>query len=196
LSRPSDASPPSGLGYAYKASLIGSAHRFELLDDAMSWESGRKSGTWRYADIVAVRMSYRPVSMQSRRFRTDIETRSGETVAVLSTTWQTVTLMVPQDRDYRAFISELHRRLAAQGHRVVLVGGVKRIVYLIGMVLVTLVAVAIAGLLARAIATGAYAGALFIAGFAAIFGWQIGGFLRRNKPRLYTFDALPRDLLP
>ena len=49
---------------------------------------------------------------------------------------------------------------------------------------------------ARAIATGAYGGALFIAGFAALFAWQIGGFLTRNKPRRYTFDALPQDLLP
>lgn len=195
MSQPPGTSAP-GLTYAYKASLVGSAHQFALEDDAIVWQAGRRSGKWRYADIVGVRMSYRPMSMQTRRFRTDLEHRGGDRLVVMSTTWQTVTLMVAQDRDYRAFILEVHRRLAAQGHRVALIGGIGPVIHTIGLVGVALVSVAIAGLLARALATHAYGGALFIAGFAALFGWQIGGFLARNKPRPYTFDALPQDLLP
>ena len=195
LSQP-ETQAPSDLSYAYKASLVGSAHQFALEDDAVVWQAGRRSGRWRYADIVGVRMSYRPMSMQTRRFRTDLEHRGGDRIAVMSTTWQTVTLMVAQDRDYCAFILELHRRLAAQGHRVMLVGGINPVVHTIGLAGVALLSIAIAGLLARAIATHAYGGALFIAGFAALFAWQIGGFLVRNKPRRYTFDALPQDLLP
>jgi hypothetical protein len=37
---------------------------------------------------------------------------------------------------------------------------------------------------------------VFIVGFAALFGLQIGGFIRRNKPRNYTFGDVPADLLP
>ena len=37
---------------------------------------------------------------------------------------------------------------------------------------------------------------LFLVGFAALFAWQIGGFVRRNRPRAYTFDDLPKALLP
>jgi hypothetical protein len=29
-----------------------------------------------------------------------------------------------------------------------------------------------------------------------MFAWQIGGFVRRNRPRPYTFDRLPEALLP
>jgi hypothetical protein len=29
-----------------------------------------------------------------------------------------------------------------------------------------------------------------------LFGWQIGGFMWRNKPGVYTLDALPKELLP
>ena len=58
-----------GSCYAYKASLIGSAHRFELTEEGLDWQAGGKTGAWRYADIAALRLSYRPVSMQSRRFR-------------------------------------------------------------------------------------------------------------------------------
>ncbi|HEV3499587.1 MAG TPA: hypothetical protein VGZ92_04635, partial [Bradyrhizobium sp.] len=64
--------------YAYKASLIGAAHRFELTDDGLSWRTGGRSGLCRYLDIAAIRLSYRPVSMQSRRFRADIECADGQ----------------------------------------------------------------------------------------------------------------------
>jgi hypothetical protein len=182
--------------YAYKASLIGSAHRFELRDDGLSWQVGAKSGVWPYADIASVRLSYRPVSMQSRRFRADIEHVNGQRISILSTSWQTVALMAPQDAHYSAFIIELHRRMAAAGSQATLIGGSRLAVHLGGMVLLALVAVAITGLLARAIATGEFAGALFLIGFAALFAWQIGGFVRRNVPRRYTFDDLPKALLP
>jgi len=177
----------AGVRYAYKASLIGAAHQFELTAEGLSWHVGSKSGVWPYADIAELRLSYRPVSMQSRRFRTDVEHGNGQRISIFSTSWQTVALMVPQDREYRAFIAQLHRRLDEAGSRAALIAGIA---------LLVLVAIAITGLLARAVATGAFAGALFLVGFAALFAWQIGSFIQRNKPRTYTFDNLPKDLFP
>ena len=98
--------------YAYKASLIGSAHEFELTETGLSWRVGGRSGLWPYGEIASVRLSFRPVSMQARRFRADIESAGGGRIAILSTTW------------------------------------------------------------------------------------QIGGFVKRNRPRSYSFDALPDALLP
>jgi len=184
------------LSYAYKASLIGSAHQFELTDAGLSWQVGSKSGVWAYADIAAIRLSYRPVSMQSRRFRADIESVNRQTMAILSTTWQTVALMAPQDRDYRAFITQLHQRMQQAGSKAALIGGIGPKTYAAGIVLLALVGIAISGLFVRAIATGEHSGALFLVGFAALFGWQIGGFVWRNRPRAYTFDHLPEALLP
>lgn len=185
-----------GASYVYKASLIGSAHRFELTDAGLEWHVAGRSGVWRYADIAAIRLTYRPVSMQSRRFRADIDNAGGGRISVLSTTWQTVTLMTPQDNDYRAFVTQLHRRMAEAGSRAMLVGGLKPGLYHAGMAMLAMVAVSMTGLLIRAAATGEWAGALFLIGFAALFGWQIGGFVRRNRPRRYGFDALPAELLP
>ena len=65
-----------------------------------------KHGVWPLEKIAAIRLSYRPVSMQSRRFRADIEDTRGERVTIYSTTWHTVALMSPQDNGYRAFIVE------------------------------------------------------------------------------------------
>ena len=188
--------PPPGVGYAYRASLIGSAHRFALEDDGISWRVGRRTGRWRYADVAALRMSYRPMSMQSHRFRTEISHRDGGCIIVMSTTWRTLALMDAQDKDYCAFIVELHRRLAAHGARTMLVGGLNPVLHFAGAGVLTLLAVAMAALLVRAMVTGEWAGALFIVGLSALFGWQIGRFMHRNRPRAYTFNALPRELLP
>ena len=191
---PSEAAAP--VRYAYKASLMGSAHQFELGDDGLSWRVAGKSGVWPYAGIAAIRLSYRPVSMQSRRFRTDIDRSGGGRLAILSTSWQTAALMAPQDRDYRAFITQLHRRMAEAGSNAALSGGLRPGVYAAAVALLVLVGIAIAGLFVRAMATGEFAGALFLVGFTALFGWQIGGFVRRNRPRAYSFDHLPEALLP
>jgi hypothetical protein len=182
--------------YAYKASLIGAAHQFEMTDDGLSWQAGGKSGVWPYADIAAIRLSYRPVSMQSRRFRADVESVNRQRLAILSTSWQTVALMAPQDQEYRAFITQLHARLRAAGGNVALIGGIGRKTYAAGLVLLALVGIATSGLLIRAIATRELSAALFLVGFALLFGWQIGGFVGRNRPQLYTFDHLPGPLLP
>jgi len=74
----------------------------------------------------------------------------------------------------------------------VLVGGIGPKTYGAGLVLLALVGIAISGLFTRAILTGEFPGALFLVGFAALFGWQIGGFMWRNTPRSYTIDDLRR----
>jgi len=175
--------------------LIGAAHEFELTDNGLSWRAGNKSGCWPYADISAIRLSYRPVSMQSRRFRADVDS-DGQRIVILSTTWQTVTLMSPQDREYRDFITELHARMARSASKAALIRGIGRGIYAGGVAVLALVGIAIAGLLLRAIATGEYVGGLFLIGFAALFAWQIGGFVLRNRPGEYTFADLPKALLP
>jgi hypothetical protein len=182
------------ISYVYKASLISSAYQFELTDAGLSWRIGRRSGVWPYADIASIRLSYRPMSMQARRFRADIE-RAGEgRIAILSTTWQTVSLMTPQD--YRAFITELHRRMKAAGSKASLTGGIGTLSYATAVVMLVLLAIAMIGLLVRALATSEFTGALFLVGMAIWFAWTIGGFIKRNRPRGYSFDALPETLLP
>ena len=182
--------------YAYKPSLIGSAHQFELIDNGLSWRIAGRSGVWAYTEIASIRLSYRPVSMQSRRFRADIARRGGGRITMLSTTWHTATLMAPQDSDYRDFIVELHCRLKAAGSKTSLSGGIGRVAYFAAIVMLSLVGIAIAGLLLRALATKEFTGALFLVGFAALLAWQIGGFIRRNRPRSYGFDHVPDELLP
>ncbi len=186
----------STTSYAYKASLIGSAHRFELTEQGLSWHIAGRSGLWRYDEISAIRLSFRPVSMQQHRFRADISRTGGGRIAILSTSWQTAALMAPQDNGFRDFLIELHARMAKAGSRAELSAGLGRKTYAAMLAFLAVLAVAMAGLLIRALVTGEFAGVLFILGFAALFAWQVGGFVRRNRPQSYSFDRVPKALLP
>jgi len=182
--------------YAYKASLISAAHRFELTEQGLSWRLAGRSGIWPYTDIAAIRLSYRPVSMQAHRFRADISNRNGGRLPVLSTSWQTAALMAPQDNGYRAFIIALHARLAQAGSKAELTGGLGRNTYGAALMLLGLVGLMLLVLFIRALLVGEFAGALFFVGFAALFAWQVGGFVRRNRPIAYSFGHIPEALLP
>jgi hypothetical protein len=186
----------TGPSYRYKPSLVGASWTFDLTDSGLSWRMGSKSGAWPYATIAAIRLSYRPISMQSRRFRADISNVSGKSIRILSVNWQTAALVAPQDEPYRTFVRELHRRVAADGGAPVLIAGLGRITYALAGIAMALVGLALAALFIRAAMIGSYGGMLFLAGFAALFGWQLGGFMRRNKPRHYAAGDVPRDLLP
>jgi hypothetical protein len=190
------AQAPASAHYAFKPSLIGAAHQFELTDGGLSWRLAGRSGVWPYADIAAIRLSYRPVTMQADRFRADIYHKSRARITVVSTSWQTAALMAAQNRDYRGFMVELHERMARAESTAVLTGGLGRNVYAVGLTLIILLAIGMAGLFIRALFTGEFSGALFLLAFAALFGWQIGGFLRRNRPLVYTFADIPARLLP
>ena len=190
----SDAEPATS--YAYKASLIGSAHRFELTEAGLSWHIAGRSGLWRYDEISAIRLSFRPVSMQQHRFRADVSHAGGGRIAILSTSWQTAALMAPQDNGFRAFIVALHARMAQAGSRATLTAGLGRTTYAAVLAFLAVLTVAMTGLLIRALVIGEFAGALFVLGFAALFAWQVGGFVRRNQPQGYSFDRVPKALLP
>jgi hypothetical protein len=194
---PSDAAREAPvISYAYRASLIGAAHRFELTDAGLTWHLAGRSGVWAYADIAAIRLSFRPVSMQAHRFRADIRHVDGGRITILSTSWQTAALMAPQDDAFRVFLRELHARMHAAGSHAMLTGGLSQRLYIAALALVALLAIAMGGLLVRALAMRQFAGAAFILGFAALFTWQVGGFIRRNRPLVYSFDQLPDRLLP
>lgn len=185
----------AGMQYIFKASLAGGAKQLAISDAGLTVQA-TSSQVWPLQRIAAIRLSYRPASMQPWRFRADIENDGGQCVKVFSTTWHSISQMARQDDEYRAFIVELHRRLAITNDHVQLTAGINPLLYALGLVVVSLIGIAVAALFIRALITSEFAGALFLAGFAGWFTWQIGGFMRRNRPRRYTFNHLPMDVLP
>ncbi|QUS42502.1 hypothetical protein RPMA_20715 [Tardiphaga alba] len=192
LNRPGEAS--DGRTYFYRASLMGPAYQFELTDEGLVWKIGRRSGVWPYADIASVRLSYRPMAMQRKRYSADLQNREGRRLKLFSTSKQTAALMEPQF-GYPAFMITLHERLAAAGSAVTLRAGIKPWTFNVLSAALALVGLAMAALLIRALYVGEFAGVIFIVLLSALFGWQGWDFLSRNRPRSYTFDDVPKDLL-
>ena len=112
-------------------------------------------------------------------------------IAILSTSWQTAALMAPQDQDYRAFIIQLHARMKKAASKAALTGGLRPRIYR-RLVSVALLRDRDGRTFHSRHRLGEWAGALFLVGFAALFAWQVGGFIGRNRPRLYFDDCQKR----
>jgi hypothetical protein len=182
--------------YVHKPSLMGAAWELHLRPDALEWQAGRQRGRIPYARITRVRLSFRPVTMQTRRFVTEIWWPEGPRLSIASTSWRSLVEQQAQDRAYGAFVRELNRRIAAAGARAAFETGSPALLYWPGLAVFAGVALALAVLAVRALEIGAYAGAALVGGFFALFVWQSGTYFKRNRPGRYRPDAVPKELVP
>lgn len=193
----SDESEPAAEPYyMFRPSLMGAPREFRLMPDALFWQLGRHSGRIPYDRISRVRMSFRPITMQTQRFITEVKAPGTPTLLIASTSWKNMIEHERRDADYSAFVAELHRRIAAAGGKPLLECGAQPFLYWPGVVVFVFITAGMAVLIVRGLQTGSLAGAAFVAGFLALFLWQSGSYFRNNKPGTYTIDAPPAHLLP
>lgn len=182
--------------YAFKPSLIGGSCEFTLKPDGLHWQIGVRSGRVRYERVRAVRLSYRPVTMQSRRFVTEIWSTDNPKIQIVSVSWRSVVEQARQDGAYSAFVAELHRRLAACGSVAQFTTGLPVVSYWFGVVIFVAVLISMAAMIVKTLKLGQWSVSAVIAAIFAVFALQIGNYFRRNKPSRYRPDAIPRDVLP
>lgn len=187
---------PEQPAYAYKPSLIGAPWEFRLLKDGLAWQKGRVSDRIAYRDIRRVRLSYRPVTLQTHRFIAEIWSAGSPRLVISSSSWRSLVEQERFDGPYSGFIEELHRRIVAAGAKPSFESGSPPFLYWPGVVIFGLVALALAALFARALYEGAFVAAALIGGFLALFLWQTGSFFQRNYPGSYSPEAIPERVLP
>lgn len=185
----------SGDIYAYKASMVGAPYEFRLAADALEWRKGPLEGRTPYDRIRRMRLGFRPMSMQNYRFLTEIWT-DGPKLQIASTSWKSLVEHERFDARYRAFVTELSRRIGAAGGAPLLQTGSPVFLYWPGVAIFIGASLALAGLVVRALQEGAWGGAAFIAAFLAFFLWQASQFFRRNRPGTFRPDAVPEQVLP
>ncbi len=98
--------------YSFKPALLGAPWELRLRPDALEWTVGYYSGRVAYDRIRRLRLSFRPVTMQSYRFLTEIWSDANPRITIASTSWKSIVEQERQDAAYRAFVAELHRRIA------------------------------------------------------------------------------------
>ena len=181
--------------YAFKPSLMGAASQFWLRPEGLEWHVRSATGVVPYAQIDRVRLSFRPMTAQSYRFLTEVRA-PGARLTIVSSSWKSMFEQERQNDAYRAFVTELHRRIAAAGGTTQFVTGYAAPLYWAGLGIFAGTLLGFAMLILRALMIQDWVGAGFVAAFLALFLWQIGGYFRRNRPSVYRPDALPRLLLP
>jgi hypothetical protein len=182
--------------YAYKASMAGAMRQFTLKPDALHWQIGHRSGSARYDCIRAVRLSYRPVTMQSHRFVAEIWPAGESKIQIVSVSWRSMMEQQRLDGAYAAFLGELHRRIAIARGATKFSAGLPLAIYWIGVTVFSAVMLATAALVIRAAQTGQWAAVAVVALFLAVFAYQIGQFFYRNQPRRYSPDTIPAAVMP
>jgi hypothetical protein len=184
------------LEYSYRPSILGAAWEFKLTARGIDWTAGRRSGRVAFRDVRRVRLSYRPMSMQTHRFVTEIWSEGTPKLEIVSSSWKSMVEQQQQNEPYVAFVTELHRRLAAAGVTVECVQGRGSFVFWPGLAVFVAVSLALAATVAHAVKIGTYGAGVMIVAFLLLFLWQGGNFFRRNRPGAYRLDALPAELMP
>lgn len=187
---------PADPAYSYKPSLMGAPYLFHLRAGGLEWSRGRHSSVIPYRDITRLRLSYRPVTMQSARYQLDIWMGSILALPLVSSSWRSMVEVKSQNAEFRAFVLELHKRIAQAGGTPRCDTGTFAPLYWFGFAVFAATSLGIAALIVRALQSGQWTGGLFIAAFLALFLWQAGQFFRRNRPGTYPLDAPPALLLP
>jgi hypothetical protein len=182
--------------YAFKPSLMGGACQFALRPDALEWQIGRRSGRVRYDRVRAVRLSYRPVTMQTHRFITEIWSADNPKIQIVSVSWRSIMEQERLDKAYSTFVTELHRRVSAAGAEAKFTTGLPVVTYWIGVVIFTGVILATGGLFLRAISSVQWAATAVVGIFFLVFAYQLGTYFYRNRPSRYRPDAIPPEVLP
>jgi len=182
--------------YAYKPSLVGAMSEFALQSDAIEWNRTGTVVRVPYGDIRRVRLSFRPMTMQSYRFVAEIWAMGGKKLTIASCSMRSMFEQTRQDAEYNAFIAELHRHLVPFGPAIRFQSGSPFLLYWVGAAMIAALCLAAATLIMRSLQADAWAGAAFLAAILAVFLWQMGGFLRRNKPDTYASEQVPPRVLP
>jgi hypothetical protein len=191
-----DTGSSSDLAYAYKPSLMGAPFEFRLTPTALAWTKGQYSNRVPYDQFRRVRLSYRPMTVQSHRFLAELWPANGPKLQVASTSVRGIVEQERHDHAYCAFVRELHRRIGATGAPTAFLVGSPALLYWPGVVVFVGASLALLVLSVRTLRGGELAGIALMLGFFALFLWQVGTFFRRNRPGTYRPDAIPAQVLP
>lgn len=182
--------------YSFQPSVFGAGRSFRLVGRTLVWDAGRRSGRIALDRITRVRLSYRPGTLQTRRFLAEIWSPDAPKLSILSTSWRSAVEQIDQGGAYRAFVVELNRQLAAGGSKARFDAGMNPLIYWSGLALLIAAIIALAGLAVRVFQAGGGLAGLLIVGFVLLFFWQGGTMFSRNRPGPYRPDAPPQAVLP
>jgi hypothetical protein len=184
------------VSYSYRPSVFGAFREFSLTKRGIDWAVGLRSGSIPFDRVRRLRMSYRPHSMQSHRFVTELWADGSPKLLISSSSWKSMIEQERFDGAYSSFVRELHRRIARANGSTQFERGSNPLIYWPGLLFFAGAGIGLAALVVRGLQEGAMTGAAIVGAFLAFYLWQAGNFFHRNRPGIYRPDALPTDVMP
>lgn len=182
--------------YRYRPRLIGGEFELTLAPDALEWAAGMRTGHLAYGDIKRVRLSFQPSNLMTRRCVCEIWPQSGGRLSVSSSSARSLLDSTDHGPEFRAFVTALVRKVGGAGGAPRLEAGMVAWRWW-PMMIITIAVLGGAFVLGlRAFVTGETVFGLAVLGLAALFGWQMGSLIGRNRPRTFAPNAIPPGVLP
>jgi hypothetical protein len=191
----SDASGPTV--YRLRANAFVKPRSYRLSEDALTWEEdGGKSGGVRYDGIAEVRLAFAPTRIATNRYRAQIVLKAGGTIELFNVDCRGLADFADLSGEYIAFVTELHKRLAVHGRRVIFRQG-NSVAGFVGNVAMTIfVFVMIAAAFLLLFSWGGPLVAVVKLAILLFFVPLLVRYIRRARPGTYDPLALPAAVLP
>jgi hypothetical protein len=182
--------------YRYRPRMMGSDFVLALAPDALEWGSATRNGRLAYGDIKRVRLAFQPSNLMTKRCVCEIWPQSGGKLTVPSSSPRSLLDSTDHGPEFRAFVTALVRKIGEAGGAARLEAGIAAWRWW-PMTIVTAVLLAGAFVLGlRALLTGETVFGVAVLGFCALLAWQMGNLIRRNRPSVFSPNAVPPGVLP
>jgi hypothetical protein len=176
--------------------MLGAEIELSLAPGVLVWRGGSREVAMPLSGIKRVRLGLRPSGLISRRFIAEVWPATGGRIEFPSTSMRGLLDVQDNGPAYRAFVLELHRRIAAANADCNFEAGFPPLRWWPAVAIGALTLAGCIYISINALLGGHFAVGLALAGFTALFVWQSGVVIVHNRPRRYSPDAIPPDLLP
>lgn len=175
---------------------MGPAYEFALSQNSLDWTIGPRTGRVGYPMIKRIRLGFKPTNLANSRFLAEIWPINAPKLMVQSVSARSIVDMTDQGEQYSRFIRELHRRVEASKADCVYEAGMPAWRWWPSLVVGILTFFAILYVVVQGVFAAQYLVSAVIAFIGAWFVWQIWNIVMRNRPRVYSPNALPPDVMP
>ena len=182
--------------YSYRPRPTGPGLAFRLDPDGLHVTSGRGAERVPYEEIAAIRLAATPSNWSPHVYLAKLQLGDGRSLKLSNLSWQGLVAAERLDAPYVTFITELLRRTHQANPALVCRAGTPRLFWMLSIAIGAALVVAFLSLMAVAVRQGGWTAALLVGMLAIPMAWVVRAHVWSNRPRNFTPDAPPGDVLP
>lgn len=184
------------IAYSYRPRPTGPEMAFRLDPEALQVTSARGVERIPYSQIAAIRLAITPSNWSPHVYLAKLHWADGRALRISNLSWRGPLATERLDGPYSIFIAELLRRASDANPSLSCRAGTPRPFWLMSIAIGAALAVAFLSLLSVAASQGGWTAALLVGMLAIPMAWVVRAHVWSNRPRAFSPDAPPGDVLP